>query len=185
METEKKSELTHDTPSLLEGEISHQASPPSNNVSLIQDAIEAIGMGRYQWQLMASCGFGFIADQVIAIDILRNSCPNRSSDASSFHQSCNAASVQGVCATICDSTTCHSVCRTGRGCYSLRISGGSCRPSFDMADIDFRGVDIHGCWCCLAHLGCLECVCCLGSLFWWRKLLALFRFFSFSFRASC
>ncbi|KAF9883609.1 hypothetical protein FE257_003116 [Aspergillus nanangensis] len=65
MDPDKKPEqLTHQ-PSLAEGTV----SPPNAetclelNQALIHNAIERIGMGRYQWQLMVSCGFGFIADQ--------------------------------------------------------------------------------------------------------------------------
>lgn len=35
-----------------------------NNEQVVSQAIEAIGMGRYQWSLAASCGFGFLVDQV-------------------------------------------------------------------------------------------------------------------------
>lgn len=65
MDDEKKYELTN-IPSVSEGQIDQKVSDslPSSNVILIQDAIESIGMGRYQWQLMVSCGFGFVVDQV-------------------------------------------------------------------------------------------------------------------------
>lgn len=65
MDEEKKQELNN-APSVSEGEIGHKTTPESYtpNVILIQDAIETIGMGRYQWQLMVSCGFGFVVDQV-------------------------------------------------------------------------------------------------------------------------
>jgi hypothetical protein len=86
MDSEKKYELTN-TPSCLEGEICDHtpANSPGSNEALIQDAIEAIGMGRYQWKLMASCGFGFIADQVRPSGILTARFSNRSSDASSLY----------------------------------------------------------------------------------------------------
>lgn len=67
METEKKPQLTN-TLSCSEGEIGHPTTQhlPTPNVALVQDAIEAIGIGRYQWQLLVSCGFGFVVDQVRA-----------------------------------------------------------------------------------------------------------------------
>lgn len=34
------------------------------NLLLTNDAVEKIGMGRYQWQMCFTCGFGFIVDQV-------------------------------------------------------------------------------------------------------------------------
>jgi hypothetical protein len=34
------------------------------NLMLVDETIEAIGFGRFQWQLTLSCGFGFLADQV-------------------------------------------------------------------------------------------------------------------------
>jgi hypothetical protein len=34
------------------------------NQLVVHQAIEAIGMGRYQWGLLCSCGFGFVVDQV-------------------------------------------------------------------------------------------------------------------------
>ncbi|OQE27976.1 hypothetical protein PENFLA_c005G10105 [Penicillium flavigenum] len=70
MDSEKKYELAN-TPSCLEIEICDHtpANSPGSNEALIQDAIEAIGMGRYQWKLMASCGFGFIADQMLLASI--------------------------------------------------------------------------------------------------------------------
>ncbi|KAE8361094.1 major facilitator superfamily domain-containing protein [Aspergillus caelatus] len=72
MDTEKKSEeIITRKPSLAEGTVtSHQgANPPDFNQLAINHAIEAIGMGRYQWQLMVSCGFGFIADQMLLVSI--------------------------------------------------------------------------------------------------------------------
>ncbi|KAE8163824.1 major facilitator superfamily domain-containing protein [Aspergillus tamarii] len=72
MDTEKKSEeIITRKPSLAEGTVtSHQgANPPDFNQLAINNAIEAIGMGRYQWQLMVSCGFGFIADQMLLVSI--------------------------------------------------------------------------------------------------------------------
>ncbi|PKY07927.1 putative sugar transporter [Aspergillus campestris IBT 28561] len=70
MDAEKKDELTQ-TPSVSEGKTApHYAPEPSSpNDTIIQNAIEAIGMGRYQWQLLASCGFGFIADQMLLVSI--------------------------------------------------------------------------------------------------------------------
>lgn len=32
------------------------------NRSIVNHAIEAIRMGRYQWKLTVSCGFGFVVD---------------------------------------------------------------------------------------------------------------------------
>ena len=34
------------------------------NLLAVEEAMHAIGMGRYQWQLTASAGFGFLVDQV-------------------------------------------------------------------------------------------------------------------------
>lgn len=34
------------------------------NHVLVTEAIEAIGFGKYQWQLTFTCGFGFLVDQV-------------------------------------------------------------------------------------------------------------------------
>jgi hypothetical protein len=34
------------------------------NLILVDETIEAIGFGKFQWQLTLSCGFGFLADQV-------------------------------------------------------------------------------------------------------------------------
>ena len=36
----------------------------ASNEVVVDQAIDAIGMGRYQWQLLFSCGFGFLVDQV-------------------------------------------------------------------------------------------------------------------------
>lgn len=65
MDPEKKDELAQ-TASVSEGKTAphYGPEPCSPNDIVIQNAIETIGMGRYQWQLLASCGFGFIADQV-------------------------------------------------------------------------------------------------------------------------
>lgn len=35
-----------------------------SNILIVHHAIEAIGMGKYQWQLLTTCGFGFLIDQV-------------------------------------------------------------------------------------------------------------------------
>ena len=34
------------------------------NLACVDAAIEAIGFGKYHWQLVISCGFGFLVDQV-------------------------------------------------------------------------------------------------------------------------
>ncbi|KAL3490022.1 major facilitator superfamily domain-containing protein [Aspergillus germanicus] len=39
------------------------------NQLVVHQAIEAIGMGRYQWGLLCSCGFGFVVDQMLLISI--------------------------------------------------------------------------------------------------------------------
>lgn len=36
----------------------------ASNEVVVDQAIDAIGMGRYQWELLFSCGFGFLVDQV-------------------------------------------------------------------------------------------------------------------------
>lgn len=35
-----------------------------SNMLVVHHAIESIGMGKYQWQLLTTCGFGFLIDQV-------------------------------------------------------------------------------------------------------------------------
>lgn len=35
-----------------------------NNGKVLAESIDQIGMGRYQWQLFCTCGFGFAVDQV-------------------------------------------------------------------------------------------------------------------------
>lgn len=36
----------------------------ASNQLVVDQAIDTVGMGRYQWQLLFSCGFGFLVDQV-------------------------------------------------------------------------------------------------------------------------
>ena len=97
MDPEKKPELNN-TLSLSEGEIGHTTTEhlPIPNAAVIQDAIEAIGMGRYQWQLMISCGFGFVVDQVRVDDIPKMRRFNIYLDASVFHRSRYASSIQRI-----------------------------------------------------------------------------------------
>lgn len=38
----------------------------------ISSAIETIGMGRYQWQLLFTCGFGYLVDQVYPLHLRTN-----------------------------------------------------------------------------------------------------------------
>ncbi|KAK7402685.1 hypothetical protein QQX98_011548 [Neonectria punicea] len=40
----------------------------TNNV-IVDEAIEAIGFGKFQWQLTFSCGFGFLVDQMLLVSI--------------------------------------------------------------------------------------------------------------------
>ncbi|KAM0546949.1 hypothetical protein ACHAPJ_010609 [Fusarium lateritium] len=40
-----------------------------HNHEVINKAIEAIGFGKFQWQLTFSCGFGFLVDQMILVSI--------------------------------------------------------------------------------------------------------------------
>lgn len=49
--------------SILEIETS-AAMTSEHNLHVVQQAIETIGMGKYQWLLAFSCGFGFLVDQV-------------------------------------------------------------------------------------------------------------------------
>jgi hypothetical protein len=51
--------------SVLETEIGGVKHEETNE-QIVSQAIESIGMGRYQWSLAASCGFGFLVDQVRA-----------------------------------------------------------------------------------------------------------------------
>lgn len=39
-------------------------SDVEQNLKVIEEAVEAIGFGKFHWQLTMSCGFGFLADQV-------------------------------------------------------------------------------------------------------------------------
>lgn len=36
---------------------------PDPNHVVVDNAIEVIGMGRYQWNLTVPCGFGFVGDR--------------------------------------------------------------------------------------------------------------------------
>ncbi|CAI7657500.1 hypothetical protein PCG10_003570 [Penicillium crustosum] len=51
--------------SVTHGNVSVLAS----NELVVDHVIEAIGMGRYQWQLLFSCSFGFLVDQMLLISI--------------------------------------------------------------------------------------------------------------------
>lgn len=42
----------------------HYDAATLHNVAVINNAIEMCGMGRYQWQMFFTCGFGFFVDQV-------------------------------------------------------------------------------------------------------------------------
>ncbi|KAH8592347.1 putative sugar transporter [Bisporella sp. PMI_857] len=39
------------------------------NMALLNASIESIGMGKYQWQMFFTCGFGFVVDQILLITI--------------------------------------------------------------------------------------------------------------------
>ncbi|KAJ9144149.1 Major facilitator superfamily transporter [Pleurostoma richardsiae] len=39
------------------------------NLRLVEEAVEAIGFGKFQWQLTLLCGFGFLVDQMILVSI--------------------------------------------------------------------------------------------------------------------
>ena len=43
---------------------SSNESDVATNLGLVDETIEAIGFGKYQWQLTVTCGFGFLVDQV-------------------------------------------------------------------------------------------------------------------------
>ncbi|EQB50995.1 major facilitator superfamily transporter [Colletotrichum gloeosporioides Cg-14] len=47
----------------------HALSEVEINLRVIDEAVEAIGFGRFQWQLALSCGFGFLADQMLLVSI--------------------------------------------------------------------------------------------------------------------
>ncbi len=44
-------------------------SEVATNLGIVDEAIEAIGFGKYQWQLTLTCGFGFLVDQVRRYDV--------------------------------------------------------------------------------------------------------------------
>ncbi|WYZ42403.1 hypothetical protein EsH8_VI_000102 [Colletotrichum jinshuiense] len=44
-------------------------SPTETNLRVIDEAVEAIGFGKFQWQLTLSCGFGFLADQMLLVSV--------------------------------------------------------------------------------------------------------------------
>lgn len=44
-----------------------------HNDEVITQAIQAIGFGKFQWQLTFSCGFGFLVDQVNLITCITKS----------------------------------------------------------------------------------------------------------------
>lgn len=44
-----------------------------HNDEVITQAIQAIGFGKFQWQLTFSCGFGFLVDQVNLITCINKS----------------------------------------------------------------------------------------------------------------
>ncbi|KAF0324359.1 major facilitator superfamily transporter [Colletotrichum asianum] len=47
----------------------HALSEVETNLRVIDEAVEAIGFGKFQWQLALSCGFGFLADQMLLVSI--------------------------------------------------------------------------------------------------------------------
>lgn len=42
----------------------HYDAAALHNTAVVNNAIEICGMGRYQWQMFFTCGFGFFVDQV-------------------------------------------------------------------------------------------------------------------------
>ncbi|KAL5342056.1 major facilitator superfamily domain-containing protein [Aspergillus crustosus] len=58
-------EACHPMESVAQGSVDVLAS----NQLVVDRAIDAIGMGRYQWQLLFSCGFGFLVDQMLLISV--------------------------------------------------------------------------------------------------------------------
>ncbi|KAJ0267568.1 hypothetical protein Brms1b_012663 [Colletotrichum noveboracense] len=47
----------------------HALSEVEINLRVIDEAVEAIGFGKFQGQLALSCGFGFLADQMLLVSI--------------------------------------------------------------------------------------------------------------------
>ncbi|KAJ0123908.1 hypothetical protein J7T55_012380 [Diaporthe amygdali] len=45
------------------------AMTSEHNLHVVQQAIETIGMGKYQWLLAFSCGFGFLVDQMLLVSV--------------------------------------------------------------------------------------------------------------------
>ena len=173
MDSEKKDELTQ-TASVSEGKaVPHYAPEPSSpNDTIIQNAIETIGMGRYQWQLLASCGFGFIADQVgparatDKLAIVLTGFP----DAARLHQPSHATGVQGVLAAVCHAAARNSIRSARRWGRGVWLFGGYLWPAVGVAGVDLWGFGLYGCVCWLAELGGSECVYCAGGVFWWGEL---------------
>ncbi|KAL4799463.1 major facilitator superfamily domain-containing protein [Aspergillus venezuelensis] len=58
-------EPVHSVRSMGQGSIDAMAS----NQLVVEQAIEDIGMGKYQWWLLFSCGFGFLVDQILLISV--------------------------------------------------------------------------------------------------------------------
>lgn len=49
---------------MCEGTMVTEIDVLANNLARVDEAIEAIGWGKYQWQLTITCSFGFLVDQV-------------------------------------------------------------------------------------------------------------------------
>ncbi|KAL3434039.1 major facilitator superfamily domain-containing protein [Aspergillus tetrazonus] len=64
----------------------------ASNQLVVDQAIDTIGMGRYQWQLLFSCGFGFLVDQMLLISITII-MPNAAQEFSSQYQTLLSASL--------------------------------------------------------------------------------------------
>lgn len=131
------------------------------NRSIVNHAIEAIGMGRYQWKLTVSCGFGFVVDQVrkTSIDYLVLTLLTTCTDVAAIHKHGHATSVQGILATVCNVTIRCAVCRSARWGNSIRVPGRHYGSSLGLAIIYLWCGGIHYDLRELAELGCVECFC--------------------------
>lgn len=144
----------------------------NSNVLLVHHAIESIGMGKYQWQLLTTCGFGFLIDQVYSSSTYKRRDTLTDSthvDAPRLNQHPRPQHGQRIRSCPLHTPPCTVLCRLTRRRDRLWSACGKGGPQVDLADIHLWSVDSEYAQCVCYKLDCGECMDGTCWAFWGWK----------------
>ncbi|KAH7405625.1 sugar transporter [Phaeosphaeria sp. MPI-PUGE-AT-0046c] len=65
----KSSDLIQTTKHFEEGQVNEDIDATKHNLAVLNQTIESLGFGKYQWKMFFTCGFGFLVDQMLVVSV--------------------------------------------------------------------------------------------------------------------